>query len=143
MIHGFYGEYKWLSNFEESPVKWLDYTFKTNEHAYQASKCNDICDRERFLNITAGQAQRLGQKIDMLPGWNILKYNTMYDINFYKYKHNKTLRAMLKGTKRQVLIEGNWWHDNYWGVCTCHECKDIPKQNNLGKILMEIRNELK
>jgi hypothetical protein len=33
-------------------------------------------------------------------------------------------------------------HDNILGYCYCKECKDIEKQNILGKILMEVRNEL-
>lgn len=37
------------------------------------------------------------------------------------------------------IVEGNYWHDNYWGNCTCDKCKNIEGQNKLGKILMKIR----
>lgn len=36
----------------------------------------------------------------------------------------------------EELIEGNYWHDTYWGVC------EGVGENHLGKLLMEIRNEL-
>jgi hypothetical protein len=40
-----------------------------------------------------------------------------------------------------MLIEGNWWHDNFYGSCTCNKCVN-KGENNLGKILMKIREEL-
>jgi hypothetical protein len=48
---------------------------------------------------------------------------------------------MLLSTGDMELTESNWWHDNFWGVCTCNKCKD--GENNLGKILMDIRLNLK
>ena len=33
-------------------------------------------------------------------------------------------------------------HDNILGYCFCEKCKGVEKQNILGKILMEVRNEL-
>jgi len=61
----FYGKYKWLSNFHETLIPWKNFIFPTTEHAYQASKCACNKDMETFLDITAGQAQRLGQKIEL------------------------------------------------------------------------------
>ena len=44
------------------------------------------------------------------------------------------LRSLLLATGDAELIEGNWWHDQFWGVC------NGVGQNQLGKILMAIRN---
>jgi predicted NAD-dependent protein-ADP-ribosyltransferase YbiA (DUF1768 family) len=44
---------------------------------------------------------------------------------------------MLIDTGDQELIEGNWWGDVIWGVC------NGKGENHLGKILMEVRKELK
>ena len=44
------------------------------------------------------------------------------------------LYAMLKATGDAVLVEGNWWRDDFWGV---YEGKG---QNILGKILMIVRD---
>ena len=41
---------------------------------------------------------------------------------------------MLKATGDAVLVEGNWWRDDFWGV---YEGKG---QNILGKILMIVRD---
>ena len=52
------------------------------------------------------------------------------------------LREKLKATGDATLIEGNHWHDNRWGKCTCDKCQNKEGQNWLGKILMEIRETL-
>ena len=49
---------------------------------------------------------------------------------------NPDLREKLVATGDAELIEGNHWNDTCWGVC-----KGIG-QNNLGKILMEVRDML-
>jgi predicted NAD-dependent protein-ADP-ribosyltransferase YbiA (DUF1768 family) len=43
------------------------------------------------------------------------------------------------------MIEGNWWHDNFWGDCYCNnksgkhpECLK-PGLNKLGLLLMNLR----
>ena len=48
-------------------------------------------------------------------------------------------------TGDKYLTEGNNWHDNYWGVCKCNSSKCLDKvgRNKLGKILMQIREELR
>jgi predicted NAD-dependent protein-ADP-ribosyltransferase YbiA (DUF1768 family) len=53
------------------------------------------------------------------------------------------LREKLKATGDATLIEGNHWHDNRWGKCTCERCQNKDGQNWLGKILMEVRDSLK
>jgi predicted NAD-dependent protein-ADP-ribosyltransferase YbiA (DUF1768 family) len=50
--------------------------------------------------------------------------------------NNPDLQQKLIATYPEELIEGNYWHDTYWGVC------EGVGENHLGKLLMEIRNEL-
>lgn len=53
------------------------------------------------------------------------------------------LRSQLLATGGKELIEGNVWHDNFWGVCQCADCKKLVKGrwgNKLGEMLMRIRN---
>ena len=38
------------------------------------------------------------------------------------------------------LIEKNYWHDNFWGVCTCGKCS--TGKNHLGTILIQVREEI-
>jgi predicted NAD-dependent protein-ADP-ribosyltransferase YbiA (DUF1768 family) len=58
-----------------------------------------------------------------------------------KFKQ-EDLKQMLLDTGDQELIEGNFWHDNFFGVCSCGACLG-KGQNNLGKILMKIREEVR
>ena len=46
------------------------------------------------------------------------------------------LRDKLMATGNCQLIEGNTWGDRYWGVC------DGVGQNHLGRLLMEIRDQI-
>ena len=47
------------------------------------------------------------------------------------------LKEKLLATGDAELIEGNHWGDVIWGVC------NGIGENNLGKLLMNIRNDLK
>jgi predicted NAD-dependent protein-ADP-ribosyltransferase YbiA (DUF1768 family) len=42
---------------------------------------------------------------------------------------------LLAATSPAELIEGNTWHDTFWGVC------DGIGENNLGRLLMKIRDD--
>ena len=47
------------------------------------------------------------------------------------------LRAKLLATGDAELIEGNYWHDTFWGMC------NGKGENHLGRLLMEVRSELR
>lgn len=40
-------------------------------------------------------------------------------------------------TAEELLVEGNNWNDTFWGVCRGRG------ENNLGRILMKVRSEVK
>ena len=52
------------------------------------------------------------------------------------------LKEMLLQTGDEELVEGNYWHDVYFGVCSCPKCGN-KGENHLGKLLMKIRSEIK
>ena len=136
-IDRFDGEYKFLSNFYLHPVTFLGLTFASSEHAYQAMKSTDASVQELFtLDImTPGMAKWLGRQIEdtKRPNWNSVKVSFMRRILEAKFS-DKELRAKLDATAPRELIEGNTWGDTFWGVC------NGEGRNNLGKILMEIRD---
>jgi predicted NAD-dependent protein-ADP-ribosyltransferase YbiA (DUF1768 family) len=55
---------------------------------------------------------------------------------------NPGLRDALVATGDAELVEGNSWHDNFWGVCSCSRCKNKEGQNYLGRLLEEVRASL-
>jgi hypothetical protein len=60
----------------------------------------------------------------------------MYGLILGKFQ-DPELKTKLLATGDAELIEGNWWGDVYWGVC------NGEGRNELGKILMQVRDELR
>jgi len=144
MIDKFDGEYRFLSNFFFSQVYYEGIGYPTVEHAYQASKTLDFDKRKFISKISwnkAGQVKRMGQKLSLRLNWEDLKISIMEDLINQKFI-NENLKIKLKDTSEEELIEGNYWHDNFWGNCKCKKCIDKPGLNMLGLILMRRRDLL-
>ena len=147
MIGKFRDQYSFLSNFYYCPIiidlGWLECQYPTAEHAFQAAKATNEADhRHVLLSGTPGQAKRRGRRIKKRDNWDEVKDDVMNTVVRAKFA-NDTLKQQLLATDKQLLKEGNTWHDNYWGNCACQKCEDKPGENVLGKILMKIRRELK
>lgn len=132
-IKGFFGEYRWLSNFHVCPVWYNGIEFTSSEAAYQAAKLVDRNDRLQFMDIAPSEAKKLGRKIKIRPDWDEIKLGVMEEILLDKFSLPE-LRAKLIQTEDKYLEETNWWNDKFWGVC------NGVGQNKLGQILMRIRN---
>lgn len=138
-IDKFDGEYAFLSNFYDSPIKPFDdwILYPTVEHAFQAAKTNDIEMRKKIASQpTPGKAKSIGRHVDLIPNWREDRIYVMYQCLRAKFEI-PDLREKLLSTGNAHLIEGNWWRDTYWGVC------NGVGENNLGKLLMKIREELR
>jgi len=113
----------------------ISVTYPTVEHYYQAMKTLDLKQREAIrLALTAGDAKRLGGECELRPDWDDVKLQIMEEALRQKFKRNP-LHDQLMATGRQELIEGNTWGDKFWGV-------DGTGENHLGKLLMQIRDEV-
>lgn len=157
-IESFSGEYYFLSNFDyPGPHNWKHPLFErlmspsTVEHAYQASKTTSKNHaRDILQTYTPGSAKRLGRRKDlpMRQDWEWVKDEIMLELVRSKFGSegygHQAAREKLLATEGELLIEGNDWHDNYWGNCTCErdKCMDVIGQNKLGMILMQVRSEL-
>lgn len=139
MINGFYKEYRWLSNFWKAPVMYDGLLYTNNEAAFQSAKCLNKADRYKFQNLEPNEAKKLGLTVELRPHWDEVKFEIMTKIVLDKFMRNPELKQKLIETGNEYLIEGNTWHDNIWGDCSCPKCKNKVKHNNLGKILMEVR----
>lgn len=140
MITKFRGEYFFLSNFYECPIKYKGLIFNNTEAAFQASK-SEVIDT-RFCRMSPGTAKSEGHKLRLRGDWEEVKDSIMKDILIAKFTLNADLGDKLIATGDAVLIEGNTWHDNYFGVCTCQACVFKDKLNRLGTLLMEVRSDL-
>jgi predicted NAD-dependent protein-ADP-ribosyltransferase YbiA (DUF1768 family) len=76
----------------------------------------------------------------MKDGWETSKFDVMLDLLKQKFT-NKELGEKLLATEDAILVEGTYWHDNCWGVCSCRECSGVGT-NMLGTLLMQVRNSL-
>lgn len=138
-IRGFFGEYRWLSNFHPCTVYYEGMEFPSSENAYQAAKV-DKDFRHHLQKITPAKVKRAWKKlppIDVGPeDWDARKYDVMAVILFDKFYRNKDLRAKLVETEinHRYLEETNHWKDTYWGVDI-----NLGGKNKLGEILMKIR----
>lgn len=137
-ITSFSGEYEFLSNFYLVPVNYK-YTYGSAEAAYQAQKSENTNDAFEFTKYNPGKAKHMGRKVTLRSDWKEVKLEVMRDVVFAKFFQNLELAKRLLATGDSNLIEGNDWHDTFWGV----DSATGEGQNNLGKILMEIRAELK
>jgi len=142
-ITQFKGEYRFLSNFYKVDITFKDQVWPSSEHLFQASKSEDPAVRETIrLAMTPGETKAAGRKIKLRKDWEEVKVGVMKYILRLKFEQHPDLRNKLIGTSPHELIEGNNWHDNFWGNCSCRSCYSKPGQNVLGKLLMELREEL-
>lgn len=139
----FKNEYEFLSNFTHSPLMWRGRQFRTVEHAFQAEKTLDYGEQEKIRKVKKpGQAKQLGRNVKLREDWEDIKIKAMKCILRSKFQTKKFAKK-LRDTKDVELVETNTWHDNFWGDCICDKCKHSEGKNNLGKLLMEIREEMK
>jgi ribA/ribD-fused uncharacterized protein len=144
IIDSFSGNFDFLSNFsrhsfrDETGTMW-----QTNEHYYQAWKTLDFADRGRIWSaVSAGKAKKLGSEVALRSDWIHAKFYVMENGLLLKFTQNKGIKELLLQTDGYLLIEGNYWHDNFWGDCKCPKCENKTGQNWLGTLLMDLRKEI-
>lgn len=145
IIDCFDGEFAFLSNFYEQPhfiTDEMGISYITVEHYFQAAKTLDKVERKRISILdTPGKAKRAGRGVSLRPDWEEVKTDVMRRALMKKFS-DPLMKAKLLETGDAELIEGNHWHDNVWGSCQCSKCQNTG-ENRLGKLLMEIRKELR
>lgn len=137
-IDNFVEQYRFLSNFYPTTVALGTLVWPSAEHAYQAAKSQNPHDWKDVMEcVSPGAAKRMGRHITMRPDWHEIRLEVMEEIVLAKFSQNPVLATRLIETGDAPLIEGNHWGDTYWGVC-----RGVG-QNHLGKILMNVREDLK
>ena len=140
-IRSFTTNYRFLSNFWPANIRYGSWTYPYVENAFQALKAESVTEHARFVTMTPSQAKREGHTLLLRDGWDELRIPYMKLLVRRKFQIPE-LNKLLRDTTGLYLEEGNYWHDNFWGNCSCSGCKEIQGENQLGKILMEVRSEL-
>lgn len=143
MISKFRGNYAFLSNYYPCKIIYNGLQYSTTEHAYQSAKSISFTDHERIRNKKTPHESKIeGNKIVVREDWDKVKFSIMKEVLIEKFKR-PDLAERLLNTGDRILVEGNWWHDNIWGSCECETCIKIEGKNWLGKLLMEVREEIR
>ena len=140
----FKNEYSFLNNFYQRKIYYKGILFPTIEHAFQASKYENIDEMKKISIIqNALDAKKEGLLITPTDYWIKNKNNIMFDLLNVKFNlYNRDLREKLIQTSGKNIINGNFYHDNYWGNCYCNKCSQINKLNIIGKMLTLIRENI-
>lgn len=141
-IKGFFGEFKWLSNFWPCVVFYRGLEFNTSEAAYMYAKLEsdeDLKNYELIRHMKPREVQQWGQKVKLRPNWDEIKLDIMREILYDKFTGNKDLKQKLISTGAKYLEESNCWRDVFYG----YDINFKKGENNLGKLLMEIREKIK
>lgn len=137
-IMTFRGKFGFLSNMHATAFEWDGRTYRNSEAAFQSAKSLDPAVRDEFSEMTGAVAKREGKKVRLRGDWESVKDEIMEEVVRAKFSQNPDLLQKLIDTGDIELMEGNAWHDTYWGV----DLKTGKGENRLGIILMKIRAEL-
>jgi len=136
IINEFRGKYRFLSNFFPSVVVLGGEQYPSVEHAYQASKSDDIYYRIKVASAPEpSMAKKLGRQIKLRSDWEQVKVAVMLSLLRQKF-NDPIMRSALRGTGDALLIEGNTWGDKFWGQV------NGVGENMLGILLMVVRAEI-
>lgn len=141
VIDEFREAYGFLSNYHICNLDYEGNNYCCAESAFQAMKENNPAERGNYSHLYPSEAKKKGHACNLRSDWEEVKLDIMYDILKVKFS-DKELKERLLLTGDKELIEGNNWHDNFWGNCVCKKCRSIEGKNMLGKLLMKLRSEL-
>ncbi len=79
------------------------------------------------------------KEFELRPDWDDIKLDVMEKILRYKFGKGTSWYDKLMETGDQDIIEFNNWNDTFYGV----DLATGKGRNELGKLLMKIRNEHK
>jgi ribA/ribD-fused uncharacterized protein len=140
-ITKFRGAADFLSNFHPSPIEYDGRDYATVEHFFQAFKARTMQWHDAIrLTPTPTKAKKMGRACPMREGWEESKIKVMRLALQLKFAPGSELAAMLLTTDTVDLVEGNTWGDQFWGCVWDH---GWVGENHLGKLLMEVRQELR
>ncbi|MEL6343756.1 MAG: NADAR family protein [Myxococcota bacterium] len=139
-FYGVHDDFGAFSNFAPAPIRLKKKRWPTTEHYFQAQKFQDARLQEKIRKANSPMlAARMGRdrKNPLRRDWASVKVGVMRDAVRAKFEQHDDLAALLLSTGDAVLVE-HTERDAYWG-----DGGDGSGKNMLGRILMEIREELR
>lgn len=132
-------EFYVFSNFSSFKLEWKGYDWMTSEHAYHSEKFSDVEIIEKLKNArSAHEAMEVAyaNKDKYRKDWGDVKLGIMKDILRAKVAQHPYVKKKLLQSGDKELVEDSW-RDDFWGWGP-----NKGGKNHLGKLWMEIRNEL-
>jgi len=133
----FIGEKAFLSNMHPCELSIIYngvvYNFHCSEAAYQAMKCPERIDE--FTELNGPKSKALGRKVELRSDWSSVLIDVMRYVINCKFRQNPELAERLMAVEGEI-VEYNEWKDTFWGVY------EGVGENHLGRLLMELRNDL-
>ncbi|HEL2576000.1 NADAR family protein [Streptococcus suis] len=132
-----YGEFSNFSSFgftDDEGLYW-----PTSEHYFQAKKFNSLILQEKIRKINSPMVAAIegrNRENPLREDWEYVKDDIMRYAVYQKFKQNTMLKELLLSTDNLPIIE-HTNNDTYWG-----DGGDGMGKNQLGHILMEVRNKL-
>ena len=135
-----FGDLGYLANYSEHGFFKDGIYYKTVEHYYQSKKFNDKELVNKVIRSeTPKEASNIGRDRDNKRKDNFkrIKLDVMHEGVLEKFRQNRDIRAKLIETRNDEIREMTV-KESYWGVGP-----DKNGANHIGKILMEVRDEVK
>jgi hypothetical protein len=133
-----------FSNLYRCEVLFEDRVYSTAEHAYQAGKAAKPSVREWILQApTPSLAAMAAHGLyvwDVVPNWASIKVDRMRAVLRAKFSQHDDLRRLLLDTGSRRLVEVGTVNNavnRFWGEV------NGKGENTLGKLLMELRDDLR
>lgn len=133
-----------FSNLYKRPIEFEGEIYPTAEHAYQAGKPRKESVRKWLMDAPTPALLAMAAHglyyWDIAPGWSKNKFDRMKRVLLAKYSQHEDLKKILIETDDVLLIESATVDNEVnrtWGQV------NGKGKNMLGKLLMEVREELK
>jgi hypothetical protein len=143
--------YGWLGNMFAAPITYQGQIWRTSEALFQAIRFEDVTIREMIRNEKSPMAAKMVAKRKEYTTKRVVEPMSMEDIDNMrlclriKFDQHRDLRDKLLKTWDHIIFEDvsarNRARQKFWGAVKTDG--KLDGNNMLGKLLMELRVELK
>jgi ribA/ribD-fused uncharacterized protein len=143
-IDSFTGYFEFLSNNFYTPIYYEGILYPSVTHAFHASRSSDENTRKAILNAESLVAvSKIAKRIEDPADWPNRRVRIMEQLVRDKFRRSKELLEKLKATQNREIVmtyDEETAGNIFWGVV---KGKSEKGQNQLGRILMRIREDIK